>query len=314
MKHAKLLVLVIAASASGMTARARPPVPHRPRTTAAIPVAPPLPPLAPPQLHGIQYLYGSAEAAALTRQTWRALVAHVADALAHPTHQSVILARGSSLARPSFTPCDDKPPAVVLDVDETSILNLGFEYDDLKAQRPIFDDDVWSRWEQTGAAKVVPTPGAKDAVDRLRKMGVAIIFNTNRNAFNASHTEEALNKAGLGPAKHGDTLYLAGDDPGGSMKDGRRAIIAGRYCVLAMAGDQLVDFSDHFDFDPAIISVGERRAAAETGGIAEMWGNGWFVMPNPAYGSALQGGADDIFPNDTQWRDPGPAGVDTEKH
>jgi hypothetical protein len=30
------------------------------------------------------------------------------------------------------------------------------------------------------------------------------------------------------------------------------------------------------------------------------------VMPNPVYGSALQGGPDDIFPKDKQWRDPGP--------
>lgn len=30
------------------------------------------------------------------------------------------------------------------------------------------------------------------------------------------------------------------------------------------------------------------------------------VLPNPVYGSALQGGPDDIFPKDKQWRDFGP--------
>ena len=29
-------------------------------------------------------------------------------------------------------------------------------------------------------------------------------------------------------------------------------------------------------------------------------------MPNPVYGSGLEGGPDDIFPKDKQWRDPGP--------
>jgi predicted secreted acid phosphatase len=76
---------------------------------------------------------------------------------------------------------------------------------------------------------------------------------------------------------------------------------------VAMAGDQLVDFSDHFDFDQDILSVQQRRATAALPGILDLWGNGWFVMPNPVYGSALQGGPDDIFPKDKQWRDPGPA-------
>jgi predicted secreted acid phosphatase len=71
-----------------------------------------------------------------------------------------------------------------------------------------------------------------------------------------------------------------------------------------MAGDQLVDFSDLFDL--ATLNIPERRAAIALPGIESLWGNGWFVMPNPVYGSALQGGADDIFPKDKKWRDPGP--------
>jgi hypothetical protein len=36
-----------------------------------------------------------------------------------------------------------------------------------------------------------------------------------------------------------------------------------------------------------------------------MWGNGWFVLPNPVYGTGVKGGPDDIFAKDVQWRDPG---------
>jgi 5'-nucleotidase (lipoprotein e(P4) family) len=236
---------------------------------------------------------------------WRVLADYVDGAMADGQHKSVVLAPGSTLADPRFIPCGDRPPAIVLDVDETSILNLGAEYDDLLSNRPGFDDDVWDRWEKTGAADVVPTPGAKEALDRLRDHGVTVIFNTNRSATNAAANEAAINTAGLGPAKHGETLFLAGDDATGAMKDGRRQTIAARYCVLAMAGDQLVDFSDLFTTEPN--SVAERRATVAYSGLADLWGNGWFVMPNPVYGSALQGGPDDIFPKDKQWRDPGPA-------
>jgi len=217
----------------------------------------------------------------------------------------VILTPDSTLANPHFVPCGDKPPAIVLDVDETSILNLGAEYDDLLANRKTFDADAWDRWEKGGAAYVAPTPGAKEALDRLRDHGVTVIFNSNRAAVNAAGAEAALNAAGLGPTRHGETLFLNGDDSQGSMKDGRRQTIAARYCVLAMAGDQLVDFSDLFTTEPN--GVAARRATVAYSGIAELWGAGWFVMPNPVYGSGLQGGPDDIFPKDKQWRDPGPA-------
>lgn len=252
-------------------------------------------------LAGDQYLYGSAEASALTREIWHMLVDYVADAekAKGNDRKSVVLTIDATLDKPSFVPCDDKPPAVVVDVDETSILNLGMEYDTLKTNRYVWDDDVWPQWERTGYDKVVPTPGAKAAFDHLRAMGVTVIFNTNRNAFNAQYTEKALDDAGLGPAVHGKTLFLAGDDNQGSFKDGRRQIIASRYCVLAMAGDQLVDISDRFTTDYNFMS--ERRALAGLPAVADMWGNGWFVMPNSVYGSGLQGSIDDIFPADKRW-------------
>jgi len=296
--------LVLAAPSAALTKKT--PSPKAKATISAAPKAyfPPEPPPAPPQLHGIQYLYGSAEAAALSRQTWRILADFVDEQVASGTHKSVVLTRDSTLSNPHFVPCGDKPPAIVLDVDETSILNLGAEYDDLMANRKTFDDDAWDRWEKGGAAYVAPTPGAKEALDRLRDHGVTVIFNSNRAAVNAAGAEAALNAAGLGPAKHGETLFLSGDDANGSMKDGRRQAIAAKYCVLAMAGDQLVDFSDLFTSEPN--SVAERRATVAYSGIAALWGAGWFVMPNPVYGSAIQGGPDDIFPKDKQWRDPGP--------
>jgi len=256
-----------------------------------------------PQHRGIQYLYGSAEAAALTRQTWRILADYVDEQVASGTHKSVILTPDSTLSNPHFVPCDGKPAAIVLDVDETAILNLGAEYDDLMAGRLGFDAAAWDRWEKFGAPYVAATPGAKEAIDRLRDHGVTVIFNSNRKAENADGAAAAINAAGLGPVRFGETLFLD-DAASKGMKDGRRQRIAAQYCVLAMGGDQLIDFSDLFKTEPS--SIATRRATVAYSGIADLWGNGWFVMPNPVYGSAIKGEADDIFPKDKQWRDPGP--------
>jgi predicted secreted acid phosphatase len=130
-----------------------------------------------------------------------------------------------------------------------------------------------------------------------------VIFNTNRSNKSAAATADAIATAGLGTPIHLKTLYLAGDDQMGSRKDGRRWTIATDYCVIAMAGDQLVDISDLFNAKG--LSVTERRQAATRGWVAQMWGNGWWVLPNPVYGSGLQGGLDNIFPADKRWTDPG---------
>jgi predicted secreted acid phosphatase len=130
---------------------------------------------------------------------------------------------------------------------------------------------------------------------------VTVIFNTNRSAANADATARAIKAAGLGEAVHGQTLYLAGDDTMGSRKDGRRWTISRSYCVIALGGDQLGDFTDLFNVGQ---SVPARRAATQGPAIAQLWGAGWFVLPNPVYGSGLKGGFDDVFPADKRWAPP----------
>lgn len=156
----------------------------------------------------------------------------------------------------------------------------------------------WDRWEKTGAGAIAATPGAEHAFGDLRKAGVTVILNSNRSAANADATAAALKTTGLGDFRHGETLFLQGDDATGSKKDGRRAAIAARFCVIAMAGDQLGDFSDLFN---APMSVAERRQLAVHSSAAGLWGKGWFVLPNPVYGSALKGGSDEVFPIAKRW-------------
>lgn len=250
---------------------------------------------------GFQYLYGSGEAGALSIQAFRALLDHVAVQVKARPKDSVILADDTTLDAPAFVACGDKPLAAVFDVDETLVLNLGFEEKDARRGGGAFDSAMWDRWEKTGAGSVAPVPGAVFTVDALRAQGVTVIFNTNRAATNAAGTVAAIKAAGLGDAVHGETLFLSGDDAAGSRKDGRRRTIAARFCVVALGGDQLGDFSDLFN---TIKSVSDRRLAATRGRMAQMWGAGWFALPNPVYGSGLKGGFDDIFPANKRWVDP----------
>jgi 5'-nucleotidase (lipoprotein e(P4) family) len=255
---------------------------------------------------GFQYLYGSGEAVALDHQAYNSLVDAVRRRLASEKNNpgadrtSAVLAPTATIDQPVTLPCGDKPRAVVFDVDETLLLNLGYESDEATHPGRPYDATRWARWEQTGVDKVAAVPGALWAVGELRRMGVTVLFNTNRSAANAQFTEAALDHAGLGPAKHGETLWLKGDVSPGSGKDSRRQAIAGRYCVVAMGGDQLGDFSDLFTGTPQ-----ERRAKAEAPAIWGMWGRFWFVLPNPVYGSGLKGSADEVFPADKRWADPG---------
>lgn len=246
-------------------------------------------------------MYGSGEAAALSIQAYRDFRTYAAAVARHRPRDSVVLAQGSTLQDPRFVPCGRKPVAVVLDVDETALLNVGYEYDQA-AQKRSYDPKRWSDWEKTGVRAMRPVPGAVAALHAIRAAGIRVIFNSNRSHENAAYTELALDAAALGPARHLKELFVTGDAPGGSAKDSRRALIARRYCVVAMAGDQLGDFSDLFNAKELPISG--RRETVMSGKIARLWGNGWFVLPNPVYGTGVKGNFDDVFPIDTRWGDP----------
>lgn len=250
---------------------------------------------------GMQWLYGSGESGAASLQTYHAFREHVLAAARRRPRDSVVLAEGSTLDDPSFVPCLDKPLAVVLDVDETAIQNLGYEYALARSGRTS-DSALLDRWQQAPRTEIAPMPGAVTALRAVRAAGVAVIFNSNRDAPDAAATAATLENAGLGPVRHRETLFMRGDVDGDGGKDGRRAHIASRYCVVAMAGDQLGDFSDLFNVRG--LSVPDRRRAATSGSFAQLWGNGWFMLSNPVYGPGLRGSFDEVFAPDRQWADP----------
>lgn len=264
-------------------------------TIVEAPAAPPPAPAAAPSVPmGQQWLYGSAEGAISVQQTYAQLTSYaLARAKARPTDSVII---DETTGKPF--PCGNKPLAAVFDADETLIWNIGpMRWFALTGKE--FDAKTWEQWERTGVGKAVAMPGAIAAMAALRAAGITPIANTNRSAANASSSAVTLAAAGLGDFSHGETLFLMGDDAGGSSKDGRRATIAARWCVIAMAGDQLGDFRNGFN-KPELPPL-QRRALAMSAPYAALWGNGWFVFANPVYGPSIRGGFDEIFPPETHW-------------
>ncbi len=253
----------------------------------------------------MRWLYGSGEGAAASIQTWRQIADYaVAVSRQRKVPESVPLGLPDvegGIDTPSCVAGDGtmKPFAAVFDVDETVLLNTGYEYWAALSGKP-FDADEWKQWSDNGAGIAAPVPGAVTGLRRLREAGITVIFNTNRNSDTAAGTIAALEAAGTGPAVHLETLFLRGDDEMGSRKDGRRARISQDYCVIAMAGDNLGDFADVFNADESAIAA--RRAMVARGEYAQFWGNGWFLVPNPVYGAWQEGSIGEVFPTERRWK------------
>lgn len=272
----------------GCAARPAPPV---------VALSPSLTNPAPP---GMQWLYGSGEGAASSLQAFRGFTDHALAAARSRPQGGVVLAAGASLTAPRFEACGSKPLAVMLDVDETAIQNLGYEYA-LASRGKSSDGALLDEWQKAPQRAVASMPGVPEALSAIRAAGITVIFNSNRDNPDAAATAATLAAAGLGPAVPGETLLLRGDVDGKSGKDGRRSFAAQRYCVVAMAGDQLGDFADGFN-DKAL-SISQRRALAFTGPLGALWGKGWYLLSNPVYGPGLRGEIDEVFPAAVRWRD-----------
>ena len=134
-------------------------------------VAPVVATAAPEPTAGQQWLFGSAEASVVMRQTWVTIADYVEAKAAEAPTYGVVLTPDSSPVQPGFLACEGKPLASVFDADETLIWNLG----SMAAFGRMgigFDPAIWDEWEKTGAGKAVAIPGALEALARIREAGV----------------------------------------------------------------------------------------------------------------------------------------------
>jgi len=163
--------------------------------------------------------------------------------------------------------------AVILDADETILDNSLY----LKEQFAIglkFAPRTWREWTARKSAPSVP--GAMDFLKHIREKGGKIAIVTNRAASECDDTEANLKTNGL--------IYdviLCNADLSNSSKEARFAQVANgatpaglpRLEVVMWVGDNIQDFP------------GMNQDARNDPSRLSEFGERFFVLPNPTYGS-----------------------------
>jgi 5'-nucleotidase (lipoprotein e(P4) family) len=170
-----------------------------------------------------------------------------------------------------------QPPAIILDLDETSIDNVEYEARAIRAGKT-YDETLWKQWVAEGAAKSVP--GAAEFLAYAKSRGVTPFYITNRDfPEEEPGTRANLERLGYPLDPSVDTLLTRGKGTfKGSDKTERRAHVASSYRVLLVLGDDLNDFANARDKSGA-----ERTQLVNA--RSDWWGVRWFIVPNPMYGS-----------------------------
>jgi 5'-nucleotidase (lipoprotein e(P4) family) len=170
-----------------------------------------------------------------------------------------------------------KPPAVVMDLDETILDNGWFQSKQIRDQLR-FDQFRWERWEKTGGDNVRIIPGAKKFIAKLKEMGIQPVYITNRNNAAREQTMSVLKRFEIDVPEE---QLLCADATTGSNKTSRRELVAEKFQVLLYVGDNLRDFDERFRFDRT--QIGDKRGQAVEE-LQDKFGDEWVILPNPSYG------------------------------
>ena len=169
----------------------------------------------------------------------------------------------------------DKPPAVILDIDETVLNNIPFQ------ARAIIKGEGypngWIEWMLEEASTSVA--GVKDFLDYAERKGIKVFYVTNRVAIAEEATRNNLKKLGLPLDTDRDVLLMKNENGWTSDKVSRRQLIAEDYRILLLIGDQLGDF---IPLEEATVNIDSRKAISKK--YKDMWGKKWFMITNPIYG------------------------------
>lgn len=212
-------------------------------------------PVATPPVHaempgGLHWMRNSAEYQALVRQTY-ALAAEKLEQLVRN---------------------ETGPWAVALDGDETVIDNTPYQKERAEAGRA-FDEESWDAWCRRREAKAIP--GAVSFLRRVRELGGRIAIVTNRTLKVSEATRANFESEGILV----DVLLMKDKD---SKKEGRwRQITDGTtpaglppLQIVMWVGDNILDF-------PGL----DQSLRLQPDASFTLFGERYFVLPNPDYGS-----------------------------
>lgn len=223
-------------------------------------------------LNAVVWMQRSAEYREVTRTIYRAATQQLDAALQAKDRDALVEGERKNSAK-------GLPPAIILDVDETVLDNSPYQARLIRNGKD-FDDLTWDQWVAEKKAKAVP--GAVEFTQAAAKKGITVLYVSNR----AMHLKDATiaNLKALGYPVKDDSVFLGlgtfvkDCEQNGSEKLCRRMHAGQSYRVLMQFGDQLGDFVQ-------VISNAPDARDALAAKYDSWFGERWFMLPNPSYGS-----------------------------
>jgi 5'-nucleotidase (lipoprotein e(P4) family) len=182
------------------------------------------------------------------------------------------------------------PPAIITDIDETVLDNSAFNAR-MVADGTEYDAGVWKKW--TEEEQALPVPGAIGFFAAAHALGIRVVYITNRKVAEEESTRRNLQRLGFPLVEaSGEDLVLTKGEIGD--KAARRRHVCKSYRVLEIIGDNFGDFmpwpkprKENRQGDAVEGKVTEVARRARVSEYAALWGQQWFILPNPVYGSWL---------------------------
>jgi acid phosphatase len=229
---------------------------------------------------GLLWVKHSAEYTAITKQVYGAATAALPEFI-EDTSWSVI---------PGQADAADLPVAVILDVDETVVSNVDFQ---LTFERPFAN---WKLDKWASETEATPIPGVTEFVRASRAAGVTVFFVTNRPCEVIDGVDDACPQkqttidgiAEIGITTDSDHVLLSEEQGWNREKSVRRDYVAQTHRVIMLIGDDLGDFVPcvrRKPYAPCTTTATADDRQAMVADHADLWGNGWYILPNPMHGS-----------------------------
>jgi len=223
-------------------------------------------------LNAIAWMQASLEYRLLLEQTFRAATAQLDTALRTPDWDALTAADRAN-------PATGLPPAIIVDIDETVLDNSPYQAR-LARDGGEFLEPSWDQWVRE--EKAIPLPGALAFAQAADSRGISLFYVSNRAVHLEAATLANLRAVGFPIAGPEQFLGLGhvvdGCEQHGVEKGCRRQQVGRTHRVLMQFGDQIGDMVTVLDNS----TRGRELAIAP---YRDWFGERWFVLPNPTYGS-----------------------------
>jgi 5'-nucleotidase (lipoprotein e(P4) family) len=230
--------------------------------------------------HAIRWAAHSAEYQALSLQIYAQATRDLPQLIANESWSAI----------PGHEGASGKPPAIILDVDETVVSGV-----DMELTMETFTTVRQYEWGLTH--QTIPIRGVAEFVNAAEDLGVEVFFVTNRPCESRSDTTDRCIQeqsvvdlvAEIGIETDRKHVLMNLERPEWNKeKLSRRLHIAESHRVIMLFGDDYGDFVACSRAKPGapcatVATQKSRSEALDT--YKDYWGNGWYILPNPIYGS-----------------------------